>query len=118
MGRRPPGSRPDSRFQPGRAKIVPEPKGVVLIIAPWNYPVQLLLSPMAARIAAGNAVVAEAVGAVAAPHSAVLAELCPTYLDPEAVTVVEGGVDEIDGPARAALRPHLLHRWHDGSGKS
>src|SRR5688572_19803813 len=39
---------------PGRAEVRPEPLGVALVIAPWNYPIQLLLEPMAAAIAAGN----------------------------------------------------------------
>lgn len=43
-----------SMMQPARAKICPEPLGVVLIIAPWNYPFQLLLAPLVAAIAAGN----------------------------------------------------------------
>lgn len=43
--------------QPGKSYIVPEPLGVVLIIAPWNYPLQLLLMPLVGAIAAGNCVV-------------------------------------------------------------
>ena len=42
---------------PGRSYIVHEPLGVVLIIAPWNYPLQLLLAPLVGAIAAGNCVV-------------------------------------------------------------
>ena len=38
-------------------QLVPEPYGTVLVIAPWNYPVQLALSPIVGAIAAGNAVV-------------------------------------------------------------
>ena len=34
--------------------IQPQPKGTVLIISPWNYPVQLALSPMVSAMAAGN----------------------------------------------------------------
>lgn len=59
---------------PGRSRIVYEPFGVVLIIAPWNYPMQLALTPLAGAIAAGNCAVmkvsqntpnvAEAVGKV------------------------------------------------------
>ncbi len=41
---------------PARSLLVPEPAGVVLILAPWNYPFQLLLSPCVAAMAAGNAV--------------------------------------------------------------
>ncbi len=41
---------------PSRSRIYSEPLGVVLIIAPWNYPLQLLLSPLVGAIAAGNCV--------------------------------------------------------------
>lgn len=44
-------------FKPGVSRIVPEPLGVVCVIAPWNYPVQLSIQPMVAAVAAGNAVV-------------------------------------------------------------
>ena len=40
----------------GAAFVRPEPKGVVLIIAPWNYPVAMCLDPLVAAIAAGNCV--------------------------------------------------------------
>jgi aldehyde dehydrogenase (NAD+) len=40
--------------QPGRSAIYPEPKGVVLIISPWNYPVSLALMPLVGAISAGN----------------------------------------------------------------
>ena len=39
---------------PASASIYPEPKGVVLIIGPWNYPFQLMISPLVGAIAAGN----------------------------------------------------------------
>lgn len=42
---------------PSSAKIYRDPLGVVLIIAPWNYPLQLLLIPLAGAIAAGNCAV-------------------------------------------------------------
>ncbi|MFK8026356.1 MAG: aldehyde dehydrogenase family protein [Ilumatobacter sp.] len=79
-------------YQPAKARIVPQPKGVVLIIAPWNYPLQLLLSPMAAAIAAGNAIVAKP-SELAPRTSSLLAQLCPEYLDTSAVSVIEGGID-------------------------
>ena len=71
---------------------MPEPLGVACVIAPWNYPVQLLAVPMVAAIAAGNAVVAKP--SELAPHSAaVLAELIEALGDP-AVAVINGGVAE------------------------
>ncbi len=42
---------------PSRSMLIPEPLGVVLIISPWNYPFQLLLTPLIGAIAAGNCVV-------------------------------------------------------------
>ena len=41
---------------PSSSKIIHDPLGVVLIIAPWNYPIQLLLLPLVGAIAGGNAV--------------------------------------------------------------
>ena len=42
------------RFWPARAQLRPEPVGVVGVISPWNYPVNLALIPLATAIAAGN----------------------------------------------------------------
>ncbi len=78
--------------KPGKGRVQPEPLGVALIIAPWNYPVQLLVAPMAAALAAGNAVVAKP-SELAPQTSLVLARLLRANLDPEAVAVIEGGVD-------------------------
>src|SRR5699024_10778335 len=44
-------------LQPATSFIYPEPKGVVLIISPWNYPFQLAISPLVGAIAAGNCTV-------------------------------------------------------------
>ena len=43
--------------QPGRSYIEPEPKGVVLIIAPWNYPMSMVAAPLVGAVAAGNCAV-------------------------------------------------------------
>ena len=79
--------------RPGSARLVREPYGVALVIAPWNYPIQLLLSPMVGALAAGNCVVGKP-SEVAPATSAVLARLIPKYLDTDAVAIVEGGVAE------------------------
>jgi len=44
------------RLWPGVARILPQPCGVVGVISPWNYPVQLALAPVVAALAAGNRV--------------------------------------------------------------
>ncbi len=79
-------------FKPGSSHVVAEPVGVACVIAPWNYPVQLLLAPMVAAIAAGNAVVGKP--SELAPHaSATVSKLIDDIGDP-AVSVVQGGVAE------------------------
>ena len=94
---------------PGRAKVVREPLGVVLVIAPWNYPVQLCLAPLVGALAAGNAVVLKP-SEVAPATSRVLARLLPQHLDDCGGPRRRGGGPGDDGAARRAVRPHLLHR--------
>ena len=96
---------------PARSKLVPEPLGVVLVIAPWNYPVQLLLAPVAAAIAAGNTVVMKP-SEISAATSAALGRLVPRYMDPTAITLVEGGVPE----TTALLEQHFDHIFYTGNG--
>ena len=75
--------------QPASAWVQYEPLGVALIIGPWNYPVLLTLSPLVAALAAGNCVVVKP-SELAPATSTLLTRLIPEYLDPKAVTVVEG----------------------------
>jgi aldehyde dehydrogenase (NAD+) len=73
--------------------IMYEPKGVVLIIGPWNYPFQLVVAPLVAAIAAGNTVILKP--SELTPHtSALLAEMVREVFPPEEVAVVEGGPAE------------------------
>ncbi len=95
---------------PGRGAVHPEPLGVALVIAPWNYPVQLLLIPMAAALAAGNCVVGKP-SELAPATSAALARLIPRYLDPAGVAVVEGGV----GETTALLEQRFDHIFFTGN---
>jgi aldehyde dehydrogenase (NAD+) len=96
--------------QPARARIVREPLGVALIIAPWNYPIHLAVSPLIGAIAGGNCVVVKP-SEVAPASSAVLAELLPKYLD-ECITVVQGGVAETS----ALLAEKFDHIFYTGNG--
>ena len=75
---------------PAKSVLIPEPLGVVCVIAPWNYPVQLLLVPAAGAIAAGNTVIMKP-SEVSPTVSGVLARLVPQYLDTTAVSLIEGG---------------------------
>lgn len=96
--------------KPGRAEVVPEPLGVALVISPWNYPVHLLVAPLAAAIAAGNAVLCKP-SELAPATSAEIAALFAQYLDTEAVAVVEGGPEV----ASALLAERFDHIFFTGS---
>jgi len=77
------------RLLGGTAEVRPCPYGTVLILAPWNYPVQLSLVPMVSALAAGNCVLLKP-SELAPASSALLARLIPEYLDREAVAVLNG----------------------------
>lgn len=98
--------------QPARSAIVAEPKGVVLIIGPWNYPVQLTITPLVAALAAGNTAVVKP-SELAPATSRVLAELLGRYVDDDAVAVVEGGVE----PTTALLRERFDHIFYTGGAR-
>ncbi len=89
--------------KPARAWYEREPLGVVLVIGPWNYPIQLMLAPLVGAVAAGNCAVLKP-SELAPACSAVLARLVPEYLDPKAVRVVEGN---------AETTQHLLDQGFD-----
>ncbi|MEV6717462.1 aldehyde dehydrogenase family protein [Lentzea sp. NPDC051208] len=78
---------------PARARLVPEPLGVVLVIAPWNYPMQLLFGPLVGVLAAGNTAVLKP-SELAPETSALIARLVPAYFPDGTVRVVQGGVPE------------------------
>ena len=77
---------------PGKARVYPEPLGVVLIIGPWNYPVQLMLGPLVGAIAAGNCALLKP-SELAPATSRLIADLVQETFDPGFVSVVEGGAD-------------------------
>lgn len=80
------------RFLPARAEIRPEPVGVVGVIAPWNYPVNLALIPLATAIAAGNHVYLKP--SEHTPRtSAFLRELLAEVFPEDRVAVAEGGAE-------------------------
>ncbi|MGZ4671351.1 MAG: aldehyde dehydrogenase family protein [Ilumatobacteraceae bacterium] len=98
-------------FKPGSSQVVAEPLGVCCVIAPWNYPVQLLLGPMVAAIAAGNAVVAKP-SELAPATAAELVSLIDAMSDP-AIAIVQGGVAE----ATELLAQRFDHIFYTGNGR-
>jgi coniferyl-aldehyde dehydrogenase len=79
-------------FLPARVEVRPQPLGVVGIISPWNYPVQLALAPLVQVLAAGNRAMikpSELVPETAALLRDLVAEIFPE----DQVTVITGGAD-------------------------
>lgn len=98
-----------------RARVEYQPKGVVGVIAPWNFPVQLTMAPMIGAFAAGNRVMVKS--SEFTPTVAALFEtLAPKYFDPLEVSFFSGGPDV--GQAFAKLPfDHLIFTGATGIGK-
>lgn len=96
-------------FFPASSSIRFEPMGVALIIAPWNYPFQLVAAPLVGALAAGNcALVKPSEWAVST--SALVAELMSKYFATELVSTATGGVET----ARALLEQRFDHIFFTG----
>lgn len=76
----------------GRAHVEYQPKGVVGVIAPWNFPVQLSLGPAAGALAAGNRCMVKS-SEITPTVAALLEELAPRYFDRSEVAFFSGGAD-------------------------
>jgi aldehyde dehydrogenase (NAD+) len=95
---------------PGSSAIYPEPYGSVLIIAPWNYPFQLAMIPLAGAMAAGNCVALKP-SEMAPATSALMAEMIGSFFDPQYIAVIEGGVE----PTRELLKERFDCIFFTGS---
>ena len=84
-------------LQPGRAEVIPEPLGCVLIIGPWNYPFHLTVQPLVSALAAGNTAVLKP-SEHAPATAALIGELIAAAFPPSTVQVVQG-----DGQVAAEL---------------
>ena len=90
-----------------RAAVMPHPLGVVGIIGPWNFPINLLLSPLAGVFAAGNRACLKP-SELTPRTAALLEELIPKYFAAEELSVVSGG-PEVGEAFCAAGFDHLLY---------
>ncbi|WP_114394916.1 coniferyl aldehyde dehydrogenase [Oleisolibacter albus] len=100
----------DLLFRPGRGRVLYQPLGVVGIVSPWNYPVQLALAPLTAAIAAGNRVLLKP--SELTPRTAdVLERLLAEVFEPAEVAVIQGGADV----AQAFVRLPFDHLLFTGS---
>jgi coniferyl-aldehyde dehydrogenase len=102
-------------FLPARAEVIMQPLGVIGIISPWNYPVQLALAPLVSALAAGNR-------AILKPSELVpdTAELLKTMMTetfaPDHVSVVTGGIDVSEAVSLLPL-DHLVFTGSTRVGK-
>jgi len=106
-----------------RARVEYQPKGVVGVIAPWNFPVQLTMGPLAGILAAGNRAMVKS--SEFTPRVAALFEaLAPRYFDPLELSFVSGGAEVGQAFARlpfdhliftgaTAIGRHILHAAAD-----
>lgn len=98
-----------------RAWVEYQPKGVVGIISPWNFPVNLVMSPLAGVFAAGNRAMVKTSEFTPAT-AALFEELVPAYFDATELAFVSGGPEM--GQAFAALPfDHLLFTGATGIGR-
>jgi aldehyde dehydrogenase (NAD+) len=95
---------------PASSFIQPEPYGTVGVIAPWNYPVQLLLIPVVGALAAGNTAILKPSEFVPATSHA-LAEMVGEFFDPQWVALIQGAVEE----TQALLAQPLDYLFFTGS---
>ena len=76
------------QFMPARNRLIPQPLGVVGIIAPWNYPLQLTLAPAVAALAAGNRVMIKP-SELVPRFSALLKEVIAAKFDATEIVVTD-----------------------------
>lgn len=101
---------------PARSELVPEPLGTVLILGAWNYPVQLLLAPLIAAIAAGNCAVIKP-----SEHAANVANLMekrlPDYLDSAAFKVITGSA-EVSAELTSLAFDHIFYTGGENAARA
>lgn len=79
-------------FLPASNRLLPQPLGVVGIIAPWNYPYYLAMAPAVAALAAGNRVMIKP-SELTPETSALLATIVAEFFKPDEMTVLTGDAD-------------------------
>jgi len=102
-------------FLPASVEVRPQPVGVVGIIAPWNYPVQLALSPLVQALAAGNRAMIKP-SELVPETSALLRDIVTETFPEDQVTVVTGGPEVGDAFSHLAF-DHLVFTGSTRVGK-
>lgn len=93
-----------------KSRLIPEPYGNVLIVGPWNYPLNLTLTPMIGAIAAGNCVILKP-SEIAVNSSEFLAKFINNLFDSHYISAIPGGIDV----SQALLNEHWDYIFFTGS---
>lgn len=99
--------------RPGSASVKREPRGCSLVISAWNYPVMLLLIPVATAIAAGNVVIAKP-SELAPATSSLLAAIFDNEFDRRILRILEGGPEA----TQAVIAAGVDHVFFTGSSRT
>lgn len=102
-------------FLPGRAEVVKQPLGVIGIVSPWNYPMQLALAPLVGALAAGNRALIKPSELVPDTSELLKTVITETFA-PDHVAVVTGGVDVAEAFSRLPF-DHLVFTGSTRLGK-
>jgi coniferyl-aldehyde dehydrogenase len=102
-------------FLPARAEVLMQPLGVIGIISPWNYPLQLALGPLVAALAAGNSALIKP-SELVPETAALLASLIKDTFAADHVAVVTGGLDVSEAFGRLPF-DHLVFTGSTRVGK-
>ncbi|KAJ2501705.1 hypothetical protein GGH96_001669 [Coemansia sp. RSA 1972] len=98
-------------FLLSRGQVRKEPRGTVVVLGAWNFPIRILLLPVVGALAAGNTVVMKP--SELSPHTAVVVERVVRYMDPNVIRVVQGSVEE----TTVLLKQKFDHYFYTGSGR-
>jgi aldehyde dehydrogenase (NAD+) len=102
---------------PSSSFIMREPLGVVFIIAPWNYPFQLLFAPLVGAIAAGNCIVLKP-SELAPATAAVMKQLVEEVFPKEYILYAEGeGAEVVPGMMNSFRFDHIFYTGSTATGK-
>ena len=102
---------------PSNSRVISEPMGVVLIIAPWNYPFQLLFAPMGGAIAAGNCAVLKP-SEFAPATAGVMRKIITENFPPEYIHYVEGdGATVVPGMMNSFRFNHVFYTGSTSVGR-
>src|SRR5690625_1210389 len=98
---------------PSKSVIYKQPRGTVLIIGAWNYPVYLTFMPLVGALSAGNTVVLKP-SDMSPITTSVIGEIIASAFRPEYITVVVGAAEEI---GRASCRERGGRAESGGAGQ-